>query len=66
MSDLIERLRDPTNSGTGCKGLVLDAADRIEQLEAARKNWYCELCGCPSCLDAEDALAALNKEDNDS
>ena len=29
---------------------------RIRQLEADREHWYCELCGCESCIKAE-ALA---------
>jgi hypothetical protein len=41
MRNLVARLRDPSNSGEGCKQLVLDAADEIERLldwreEAAR------------------------------
>ena len=30
------------------------AADEIERLEAARKNWYCENCGCADCIAAEN------------
>ena len=35
---------------------------RVAKLEAGRENWYCELCGCESCIKAE---ALANSEAND-
>ena len=34
---------------------------RIDELEAGREHWYCELCGCESCIKAE-ALANSEAE----
>jgi len=28
---------------------------RVEALESARSNWYCEMCGCSKCMEAEAA-----------
>src|SRR3990167_1080612 len=36
MNKLVTRLREPSNSGEGCKHLVLDAADEIERLLESR------------------------------
>ena len=33
---------------------------RVEALEGARSNWYCEMCGCSKCMEAE---AATEKEE---
>jgi len=35
---------------------------RVEALEGARSNWYCEMCGCSKCMEAE---AATEKEVSD-
>ena len=37
---------------------------RIEQLEGAREHWYCEYCGCGSCLDAEESLQEQDDGDD--
>ena|SRR3990167_168823 len=34
MNDILNTLRDPSNSGEWCKQLVLEAADEIERLRA--------------------------------
>ena len=36
MNKLVTRLREPSNSGEGCKHLVLEAADEIERLLESR------------------------------
>lgn len=44
MSDLIKRLRDPSNSGASCKVLVLEAADALEDQQRAWLVFAADMC----------------------
>ena len=44
--------------------IIIELDARIAKLEANREHWYCELCGCESCIKAE-ALANSEGENNE-
>lgn len=56
MSDLMQQLRNPTNSGETCKRLVLDAADQIAALNeklATVRDFLVYYASCPCCQALE-------------
>ena len=61
--DKLARLGNEPHYGNSDGNVIAQKA--IAELELTREHWFCEYCGCNRCLDAEDAIAAAEKEESD-